>query len=246
MKNGDAFVRVLLTPDGSRVLVNDGSGDAGIWIIDTSNDSLTEGLQATFAGDGNEDAALSGNGSVLLASDLLTDNNLNVFGDVTYVDRDVWLPVAVYGRKLNADGSLVFQPLTNGIDVLDGITGLLQYRVTLPIQAANVYDALAIDDNDGLLFVLTPSGIVQVNLSSLPPSLAESRHLRELMVAGKFGGNTRKRLPVSARSHKKGQCSQSDWLSRPRLHRSGEIETSPSNPHNSTRWKEIGARNGCP
>jgi hypothetical protein len=57
-KNGDAFVRVLLTPDGTRVLVNDGPGDAGVWIIDTSDDALTEGIQATLAGDGNEDAAL--------------------------------------------------------------------------------------------------------------------------------------------------------------------------------------------
>lgn len=168
VKNGDQFVRVLLAPDGTRVFVNDGSGDAGIWLIDTSNDTLIEGLQATLAGDGDEDAALSGDGSTLLASDLLMDDGLNVFGDMTYVDRDVWLPVAVYGQKLNSDGSLIFQPLTNGIDVHDAASGLLRYRVQLPVQFANVYDALVLDGTDDLIFGITSAGIVQIDLSPLP------------------------------------------------------------------------------
>ena len=168
VKYGDAFVRVLLTPDGNWVFVNDGRGDAGVWVVDTSNDSLTEGIQATLAGDGNEDAALSGDGTVLLASDLLTDDSLNVFGDITYVDRNTWLPVALYGQKVSSDGSLIFQPLTDGIDVHDGASGLLLYRVQFPVQFANVYDALALDNTDNLIFAITSSGIVQIDLHSLP------------------------------------------------------------------------------
>jgi DNA-binding beta-propeller fold protein YncE len=221
---GDSFVRVLLSPDGSHVFVNEGSGDAGVWIIDTNNDSLTEGLQATLAGDGNEDAALSGDGSVLLASDLLTDNNLNVFGDVSYVDRDVWFAVAVYGQKLNSDGSLAFQPLTNGIDVHDGTTGLLKYRVALPIQAANVYDALAIDNTDGLLFVLTANGIAQVNLSSLPPSSAESKHLRVVMSGRKPNRGLMRSLATSNTNKGQPQSARTDWLQRPRLRQAGSVE----------------------
>jgi hypothetical protein len=106
--------------------------------------------QATLAGDGNEDAALSADGTTLLASDLLMDENLNVFGDITYVDRDVWLPLAVYGQKLSADGSLIFQPLTDGIDIHDGSSGLLRYRVQFPVQFANVYDALVLDNIDSV------------------------------------------------------------------------------------------------
>lgn len=220
---GDSFVRVLLSPDGSHVFVNEGSGDAGVWIIDTSDDSITEGLQATLAGDGNEDAALSGDGSVLLASDLLTDNSLNVFGDVTYVDRDVWLPVAVYGQKLNMDGSLVFQPLMNAIDVLDGATGLLQYRVALPIQAANAYDALAIDDHDGLLFVLTADGIAQIDLSSLPPSLAESRQLRAVMSEGNPNRGFVAGFAKSNTNKSQDQFTRTGWLQRPRLRRASRL-----------------------
>jgi hypothetical protein len=99
------------------------------------------------------------------------------------VDRDVVLPVAVFGQKLNSDGSLMFQPLTNAVDEIDGTTGLLLYRVALPVQVANVYDAMAIDDVDGLLFMITANGIVQVNLSALPPVPTDSRRLRSLMRA---------------------------------------------------------------
>jgi streptogramin lyase len=214
VKFGDSFMRVLLSADGARVFANDGSG---IWIIDTSNDSIVEALQATLSETGNEDAAISADGSVVLTSSLLTDSGLNVSGDLAYVDRDVWLPVAVYGQKLNSDGSLAFQPLTNGIDVLDGVTGLLQYRVALPIQTPNVYDALAIDDKDGLLFVLTANGIAQVNLVSLPPPAAASRRLREVASEGKPDGGAENHLTPSTASRLKRQRAHANWLSRPYL-----------------------------
>jgi hypothetical protein len=178
VKNGDQFVRVLLAPDGSRVYVNDGPGNAGIWLVDTSNDSLTEALQATLAGDGNEDAALSGDGSTLLGYDLVTDSNANVSSALSYVDRDVWFPLSVYGQKLSADGSRIFQPLTDGVDVLDSASGLLQYRVALPLQIASVFDGLALDNDDNLIFAITSNGIVQLDLHALPASRSSYRNQR--------------------------------------------------------------------
>jgi hypothetical protein len=86
------------------------------------------------------------------------------------VDRDVWIPFALYGQKLNSTGSLLFQPLggLNGIDVLDGSTGLLQMRISFEMAIANVFDALAIDDADDLLYIITTTGISELDLSSLP------------------------------------------------------------------------------
>jgi hypothetical protein len=165
LENGDAFMRILMSPDASYVY---GSGGGCPSILNTSTGSIVNAITACNIGDGNEDMAISSDGSVLLTSDLLTDPLLNIEGDVTYVDRDVWLPLAVYGQKLNSDGSLVFTPLTTGIDVHDGTTGLLVYRVELPLQIVNAYDALAIDDTDGLLFAITENGITEINLSSLP------------------------------------------------------------------------------
>jgi streptogramin lyase len=207
MGNGDAFMRVLMSPDGSYVY----SGGAGCpSIINTSTGLIAEGLTACNAGDGNEDMAISGDGSTILTADLLTDENLNIESNITYVDRDVWLVLGVYGQKLNANGSVAYTPLTTGIDVHNNATGLLAYRVALPIQIANVYDALAIDDTDGLLFTITSSGIAEINLSSLPvPSSFKARHSFKTL-------STSHKTITTA----KEQSSQNIHFERPHLRRS--------------------------
>jgi len=134
--------------------------------FDTQTDQGIEGLQVSPANGGWE-MALSGDGSRLLTDNFITDANMSAITQVTYVDRDTWIPLAVYGQKLTWDGSFLFQPHTRGVDVVDSASGLLRARVTLPIQPANVYDALAVDDKDGLLFVITNTGIAQVDLRPL-------------------------------------------------------------------------------
>ena len=207
-QNGDdAFIRVLLSPDGSHVYVNE-NGHA--WILDTTDDSLTQGLQVTID-EGSVEMAISGDGTALATANFLTDASLNALTQVGYVDRDVWLPVAVYGQKLTTNGSSLFQPLTNGIDVIDGTTGLLNYRVALPLQIANVYDALVVDNADSLLFAITPTGIAQINLSSLPlPGSSESRKvLTHISVRGQ--------LPAADAEGRRVVAPPRDWLQRPVL-----------------------------
>jgi WD40 repeat protein len=206
--NGDAYMRVLSSPDGSRVYLDDN----GIsWILNTSDDSTNEALQVFNEGAPSE-LAISRDGSALLTSNFLTDSNLNALTQVAYVDRDVWLPLAVFGEKLNSNGSLLFQPLTNGIDVIDGTTGLLKYRVALPLQVANVYDALAVDDVDGLLFAITPTGISQVNLSSLPVSLEQSNWGESKRLS-----TIRCWQPLDGKNAEGKQRMPQNWLGRPRL-----------------------------
>lgn len=206
-QNGDdAFIRILLSPDGSHVYVNE-NGHA--WVLDTSSDSLTQGLQVTID-EGSVEMAISGDGSALATANFLTDANLNALTQVGYLDRDVWLPAAVYGQKLTSNGSSLFQPLTNGIDVIDGTTGLLKYRVALPLQIANVYDALTVDNRDSLLFAITPTGIAQINLSSLPSSSSSKSHkvLTHLSIRGP--------LPAADAEGRRGVVPR-DWLQRPVL-----------------------------
>jgi len=58
--------------------------------------------------------------------------------------------------------------------------GLLACRVELPIKSAALYDALAIDDTDGLLYAITANAIAEINLSSLPvPSFKNLRRVQE-------------------------------------------------------------------
>ncbi len=180
LKDADLFTRVLMSSDGTRVYANDGSG---IWVLNTSDDSVAQNPQASNASDGNEDGTVSANGSVVLTGGLLADSDLNLFSDLTYVDRDVVLEAALFGQKVNANGSLVFQPLVDGLDILDGTTGLLQDRVELPLQLPTVFDSFAIDNADGLLFAITQTGIIQINVSSLP-SNASSGRLKRAMTEG--------------------------------------------------------------
>jgi hypothetical protein len=150
---------------------------------------------------------------VLLASDLLTDASLDVFGAMTYVDRDVWFPLAVYGQKLSTDGKLIFQPLTDGVDILDGSTGLLKNRVQVPIQLANVYDALALDNADNLLFAITSTGIAEVNLQSLETMSGRRAGPRRVL------GNVQRRHPLAGVTN----ATATNFLQRPRLRRSSKV-----------------------
>ncbi len=218
--NGDdAFIRVLLSPEGSEVYLNE---DGHAWILDTSNDSLSAALQVTVDG-GSVEMAISGDGSTLATANFLTDANLNAFTQVGYVDRDVVFPLAVYGQKLNSDGSLMLQPFTNGIDVIDGTTGLLQHRVVLPLQLANGYDALVTDNTDNLVFAITPTGIAQVNLTSFPVG-SQVRWFSTAKNRSWF------RLPQS-RIAASEWMKHKNWLSRPQLRYEGTPNRPSSGPH---------------
>jgi streptogramin lyase len=204
LEDGDTLMRILLSPDGTQIYANE---QGYSWTLETSDDALSEGIQVSNAGNRSEEMAISGDGSVLLTSGLLTDADLNVTTGIAYVDRDTWLPVATFGQKLDFHGTLAFQPLSDGIDVLDGTTGLLQYRVMLPIELSSVYDSLAIDDNDQLLFGITASGIVQLDLSSLPAANSFTRRIpRRAKTASK---------PQSSRNP--NRIRQEDLLNRPML-----------------------------
>ena len=207
---GSSYDRVLMSPDGSYVY---GSGP---FVLNITTGLISVGNEASNIGDGNVDMALSGDGTTLLTEDLLTDAYFNVQGDITYVDRDVWLAVGAYGQKLNTDGSLAFLPLSDGIDVHDTATGLLTHRVELPIQITNASDALVIDNNDGLLFAITTSGIAEINLSSLPTPAF--KHARILPARGLHSGN--KGTVVPANALYKGRKGRFD---RPHLHHSARL-----------------------
>lgn len=212
-QNGDdAYIRVLLSPDGTHIYLNE-NGHA--WTLDTSDDSLTQALQVTVD-EGSIEMAISGDGSTLTTANFLTDSSLSALTEVGYVDRDVWLPRAVYGQKLSVNGSFLFQPWTNGIDAIDGTTGLLKYRVALSVQTANVYDALALDNTDGLVFEITPSGIAEINLSTLP-SASHERTSRVLTEGGHERHNADGK-PLVPR----------DWLQRPVLRNVNSKPHSPS------------------
>jgi hypothetical protein len=68
------------------------------------------------------------------------------------------------------DGSLLFQPSTNGIDVFDGRLGTLRSCIALPLALSVNYDAFVADGTDNVLIAITGAtgnGIAIVDLTSL-------------------------------------------------------------------------------
>jgi hypothetical protein len=98
----------------------------------------------------------------------------------------------VYGAKLSPDGSLLFQPSTNGIDVLDGRLGNLLQRVSLAVSLSSNYDALVSDGKDNIPIAITGAsgdGVALVDLTSIkrPPPLPYTNRVSS--GAARAGGN---------------------------------------------------------
>jgi len=174
---GDAFIRVLLTSDGSRVYFNNGGS---VISMDTATETFY--FNPTLSGFDYE-LTLSSNQTWMSATEYLMDTNLNLESYVDYVDRDTWNETAVYGEKISPDGNLLFSPLSNAIDVIDGKTGDLRTRVALPLTLSPNYDALVDDGVDNVLIAITGdtgNGIAVIDLGALP----EPAHFSEKLRAG--------------------------------------------------------------
>jgi hypothetical protein len=196
---GDAYIRVLLSQDNSRVFFN----MAGvIFSIDTATDTFF--FNPTFLGYDYE-LALSSNQTWMSAGEYLMDTNLNPESYVVYVDRDVWNQSFVYGEKISADGNLLFSPLLNAIDVIDGRQGGLLDRIALPFTLSANYDALVDDGKDNVLVAITGQngdGIAVIDLTSLaepiPSSAAATSRPALLPMAQWTSKPTAKKLEVAA------------------------------------------------
>jgi hypothetical protein len=105
------------------------------------------------------------------ATGYLYDSNLNGESSFAVNDREIADIQYVYGAKFSPDGSLLFQPAAQGIDVYDGRVGQSLSRITLPIALSPNYDALVSDGRDSVLIAITGAsgnGIAVIDLSSLP------------------------------------------------------------------------------
>ena len=116
--------------------------------------------------------ALSSNQTWMSATGWLMDTNLNPQSFLTLTDRQVASSSQVFGAKLSPDGSLLFQPLVDGIDVFDAKLGTLRTRIALPIALSANYDAMVGDGKDNVLVAIAGAngdgGVAVIDLTSLP------------------------------------------------------------------------------
>lgn len=185
---------VLLSPDQSRVYSNIGGQ---VFSIDTATDTAHSVSAVSVNAGAIIDSAISGDGSTISVNGYLTDSSLNPETTPAYIDWETWLPTATQGRKLSQDGSILYQPLTDGVDMTERNTGRLLYRVKVPGKVANVFDSMFLGASNGTLGFLTTTGVTFVDLSSLsipssgsqpfPAANSEERTLNTSVEAAKPG-----------------------------------------------------------
>jgi len=156
--------RLSATADGSELFAYIGGF---LYSVDTSTDKATLRLEVVAVGDYG-DMAVTPDGAHTTSADAILDDNFYFVGEIAYVDAATLDVLANYGMKWYPTGSLILQPLSHQVDVIDGNTGLLRDRISLPVTVPNVWDALVVDTTDNALFLITSEGIAELLLSSLP------------------------------------------------------------------------------
>lgn len=207
--------RVLLSPDQSTIYVN--IAGSVCW-IDTATDTINQ-VSALSQGFQTADSAISSDGSTISINGYLTDSSLNVENVTAYVDWETWLPTAAYGQKLSQDGSILYQPLTNGVDLIERNTGRLLYRVQVPGTVANVFDSIFLGASSGTLGYITSSGVTFVDLSSLTIPAAASTPFPTARSVGRTGTRTEDRTGLKPLPHA--------GIRRPKLATSGDGKRAP-------------------
>jgi WD40 repeat protein len=105
---------------------------------------------------------------------IMLDKNGNPEGLETLNYREAFDASWVYGAVISPDGTLLYQPGTNAIDVFDARTGAFQERVSISQTLSSTYRALVGDTKDNVLVAITGSGngIAVVDLTALPAAPA--------------------------------------------------------------------------
>jgi hypothetical protein len=164
----DSLLRTAISADGARAYFNDGGF---IYTVDTATD--TAGFAAgTFCCSLDlMDLTLSSNNTRFSAAFSNYDADMNAESSIALNDREVLNIAYFFGMKLSPDGTLLFQPSTLGIDVLDGRLGTLRTRLATSISFAPTFDALVADGKDNVLIGIVGANANQIaiiDLSSLP------------------------------------------------------------------------------
>jgi hypothetical protein len=166
--SNDNFMRSAVSSDNSRVYFNE---SGFVFAIDTASDEIFPGTAGGFCCSGDNELTLSANQTNFEASSSLFDSDLNAQAFFSLNDRELLDLLYVYGSKLSPDGSLLFQPSTIGIDVIDGHNGHLRNRIAFALPLSQNYDALVSDGHDNVLLGIAGAngdgGVAILDLSSV-------------------------------------------------------------------------------
>jgi hypothetical protein len=222
--------RVVQSSDSSHIYGN--VAGIGFW-VDPSTDTVVN--SASFGGGlgGNfPDLAISRDGSTLDVDSNFADTSLSFESTLAYADWEWFYPPAsngltppwnttwLYGEKLNGDGSILFMPLNNGIDLYARNTGRLLYRVQIPVTPASVFDSLVLGKGTNVLAVISANGVTILDMSSLPVAaeysqpFSESTRTLDRNLAVNLSQGYAEQQPLSAPSRLSGMTRVKRFSSR--------------------------------
>jgi WD40 repeat protein len=163
----DVYLRAEISSDNTRAYFN---AAGQVFSIDTATDTIFNASSDPGCCSGNYEMTLAANQTSFSATQYLYDSDLNAAAFQTMNDRESLDVTDVYGIKLSPDGTLLFQPTTNGLDIFDGQVGNLLHRIALPFALSESDDALVSDGEDNVLIAITGAnsdGIAVLDLSSI-------------------------------------------------------------------------------
>jgi len=169
----DLYLRTTISSDNTRAYFNN---LGNIFSIDIATGTLFSASTGQGCCYGDYDLTLAPNQVQFEASSIMFDADLNGTADFAFNDREVVDISYVYGTKFSPDGTLLFQPSVQGMDVYDGRLGDLRDRIAFSVPLSTNYDALVSDGKDNVLIAITGTsgdGIAVTDLSSIvePPPL---------------------------------------------------------------------------
>ncbi len=161
--------QLTATSKGDRVFLNDDGYGYTMW--DAATDSWSAAQYQGNAGD----SATSGDGYWFAWNSMGMNSQLTTLTDgqvPRYFDGGTpeFEQMPVIGERLNASGSLLYQPLDQGVDVFDVNSGAWLQRIVLPETVQFVQDAMDLDEGGDRLFLITNAGLTVVKMD--PPQLS--------------------------------------------------------------------------
>jgi hypothetical protein len=188
----EPYGRLPISADGTKIYFNNGVNIGYLDITATAGEGIPAPLiaidpvtgqttqvnsGATYCtgcndlGQGGYEIALASNQTSIFADGFTMDSNINIEGFQELNWRESFDADYYYGATLSPDGSLVFQPGPQSIDIFDGRTGAYRSRVSLSVPLSPNYRALIGDGKDNVLVAITGdtgNGIAVIDLSPIP------------------------------------------------------------------------------
>lgn len=169
----DIYLRALISYDNSTAYFN----EEGVpFLVDTATDEVHTSTVNAGCCYGTYELTLSADNTQVSSTDYLYDSGLHAQSGLELNDREALNLSYMYGAKLSADGKLLFQPTSLGIDVYDGRLGTLLHRISLPVPLSSTYDALVADGKDNVLIAISgfngdTASVVDLTSITEPPAL---------------------------------------------------------------------------